>query len=47
MKLAVMELGLLARAREGKIFIMRSIAVRQITEREGDLPVEREADSNS
>jgi len=46
-KLALMELGLLARAREGKIFIMRSIAACQVTQGEGDLPVEREADSNS
>jgi len=46
MKLAVMELGLLAGARECEIFIMRSIAVRKIKQGE-DLPVEREADSNS
>jgi hypothetical protein len=46
-KLAVMELGLLARAKECKIFIIRSIAVCQITQGGGDLPVEREADSNS
>ena len=47
MKPAVMELGLLARARECKIFIMWSIAVRQITQGERDLPVAREADRNS
>jgi hypothetical protein len=47
MKLAVMKLGLFARARECEIFIMPSIAVCQITQGGGDFPVEREADSNS